>query len=143
MRSVLHEGLHGCRAVHKRPATRPRTAVPTSTHGHAEQGIRQKIERQEQVANDFQITSEVGAENPVAMEDLSNGHGFEMTMGPEAVHTVGSFEDDDIAEPAMKYPAGNSSAAGAVANFVNIIVGAGIIGLPFALAKVCSMEAFD
>ncbi|CBN75648.1 conserved unknown protein [Ectocarpus siliculosus] len=39
------------------------------------------------------------------------------------------------AERAERYPAGNSSAAGAVSNFVNTIVGAGIIGLPFALAE--------
>lgn len=36
---------------------------------------------------------------------------------------------------ATRYPVGNSTAAGAVANFVNTIVGAGIIGLPFALAQ--------
>lgn len=41
------------------------------------------------------------------------------------------------ATPAERYPAGNSSAAGAIANFVNTIVGAGIVGLPFALAQVC------
>lgn len=35
-----------------------------------------------------------------------------------------------------RYHPGNSSAAGAVANFVNTIVGAGIVGLPFALAQV-------
>lgn len=39
-------------------------------------------------------------------------------------------------ERAEKYPVGNSSAAGAVSNFVNTIVGAGIVGLPFALAQV-------
>lgn len=43
------------------------------------------------------------------------------------------------AERAERYPAGNSSAAGAVSNFVNTIVGAGIIGLPFALAEVRSI----
>lgn len=42
------------------------------------------------------------------------------------------------AERAERYPAGNSTAAGAVANFVNTIVGAGIVGLPFALAQVCA-----
>lgn len=40
------------------------------------------------------------------------------------------------AESAERYPAGNSSAGGAVANFVNTIVGAGIVGLPFAFAQV-------
>ncbi|CAN0475410.1 unnamed protein product, partial [Hapterophycus canaliculatus] len=34
-----------------------------------------------------------------------------------------------------EYPTGNSSAAGAVANFVNTIVGAGIVGIPFALSQ--------
>lgn len=65
--------------------------------------------------------------------------GFEMTAGSEAVHDLNSF--GDVAEDAeqdrdAKYPAGNSSAAGAVANFVNTIVGAGIVGLPFSLAQV-------
>lgn len=54
--------------------------------------------------------------------------GFEM---------VGFGGDNNLAvEVAQRYPAGNSSAAGAVANFVNTIVGAGIVGLPFALAQV-------
>ncbi|CAM9603458.1 unnamed protein product [Scytosiphon promiscuus] len=34
-----------------------------------------------------------------------------------------------------RYPPGNSSAGGAIANFVNTIVGAGIVGLPFALRE--------
>lgn len=62
-----------------------------------------------------------------------------MIMGPEAVQTVESFEDHDPADLGARYPTGNSSAACTVANFVNTILGAGIIGLPFALAKVCSI----
>lgn len=64
--------------------------------------------------------------------------GFEMTAGSEAVHDLNSFGDatDAQQDRETKYPAGNSSAAGAVANFVNTIVGAGIIGLPFSIAQV-------
>lgn len=39
-------------------------------------------------------------------------------------------------DPEDRYPAGNSSIRGAIANFVNTIVGAGIVGLPFALREV-------
>lgn len=68
-----------------------------------------------------------------------------MTVGPggaavgeDSLNGVGGGIGlaDDIAERSARYPAGNSSAAGAVSNFVNTIVGAGIIGLPFALAQV-------
>lgn len=59
--------------------------------------------------------------------------GFEMTLGPGAVEEDGYASQDRE----TRYPAGNSSAAGAIANFVNTIVGAGIVGLPFALAQVC------
>lgn len=69
---------------------------------------------------DFEMTS-VGLEDEVARGAGENG-----------------FGDVTAAERAERYPAGNSSAAGAIANFVNTIVGAGIVGLPFALAQVCA-----
>ena len=47
-------------------------------------------------------------------------------------HVIG----DEIEDRVTRYPVGNSSAAGAVVNYVNTIVGAGIVGLPFALAQV-------
>lgn len=64
--------------------------------------------------------------------------GFEMTAGSEPVHDLDSFEDgtDPEQDRETKYPAGNSSAVGAVANFVNSIIGAGVIGLPFSMAQV-------
>ena len=67
-----------------------------------------------------------------------NEPGFDMTAGSEAVHDLNSFGDatDPQQDRETKYPAGNSSAAGAVANFDNTIVGAGIIGLPFSMAQV-------
>lgn len=68
----------------------------------------------------------------VPEEDNVRDPGFEMV---ERADTFGT--NDLAAEVAERYPAGNSSAAGAVANFVNTIVGAGIVGLPFALAQVC------
>lgn len=59
--------------------------------------------------------------------------------GFEMVERADGFGSEDLAaEVAERYPAGNSSAAGAVANFVNTIVGAGIVGFPFALAQVCA-----
>lgn len=79
----------------------------------------------------------------VAGERSSNGE-FEMTsVGLEnegAARGTGEngFGDVTAAERAERYPPGNSSAAGAIANFVNTIVGAGIVGLPFALAQVCA-----
>ncbi|CAM9670335.1 unnamed protein product, partial [Hapterophycus canaliculatus] len=42
---------------------------------------------------------------------------------------------DRVADRDERYPPGNSSAGGAIANFVNTIVGAGIVGLPFALRE--------
>lgn len=48
----------------------------------------------------------------------------------------GEEQDNDV-DLTPRYPPGNSSTGGAVANFVNSIVGAGIVGLPFALAQVC------
>lgn len=76
----------------------------------------------------------------------SNGE-FEMTavgLGDEDARGAGENGSGDVtaAERAERYPAGNSSAAGAVANFVNTIVGAGIVGLPFALAQVCARLPF-
>lgn len=78
----------------------------------------------------------------------SNGAGseFEMTQRPEGIvfpagvttdvgGGIGLADRDETAERALRYPAGNSSAAGAVSNYVNTIVGAGIVGLPFALAE--------
>lgn len=44
---------------------------------------------------------------------------------------------DDIDDGQPRYASGTSSAMGAVANFMNSIVGAGIVGLPYALAQVC------
>lgn len=68
----------------------------------------------------FEITLE-GSEGHVGtMGTAANPSGFE---GVEEIET-------------RSYPNGNSSAAGAVANFLNSIVGAGIIGLPFALQQV-------
>ena len=64
----------------------------------------------------------------VPEEDNVRDPGFEM------VERADTLAREVVAE---RYPAGNSSAAGAVANFVNTIVGAGIVGLPFALAQVC------
>lgn len=92
----------------------------------------------------------IDEDNPKVMQDPSTDHkelgGFEITMEPERSvqqHPMGidmggngledCYENGNTAET---YPVGNSSAAGAVANFVNTIVGAGIVGLPFALAQV-------
>lgn len=62
--------------------------------------------------------------------------GFEMTDRADGFVA----EADRLAlEVSERYPSGNSSAFGAVANFVNTIVGAGIVGLPFALAQVCAV----
>lgn len=80
----------------------------------------------------------------------SDQQGLEMTIGPPSNSNFPAhLEDIDMPEIAgdsemddrdSKYPAGNSSARGAIANFVNTIVGAGIVGLPFALAQVCAMS---
>ena len=76
-------------------------------------------------------------------EDPGNGE-FQMTSvgledeDPRGAGENGFGADVTAAERDERYPAGNSSAAGAVANFVNTIVGAGIVGLPFALAQVCA-----
>lgn len=68
--------------------------------------------------------------------DTSEGDGdetgFEMSFaasGDGSEETRGQPQNEE-------YPRGNSSAAGAVANFVNTIVGAGIVGIPFALSQV-------
>lgn len=49
---------------------------------------------------------------------------------------VVNLEPASDQEELERYPHGNSTAAGAVSNFVNTIVGAGIIGLPFAVSQV-------
>ena len=69
---------------------------------------------------------------------------FSTTAGPEAVHDdLDGFGDaTDPQDREARYPAGNSSAAGAVANFVNTIIGAGIIGLPFSMAQVRSLSGW-
>lgn len=91
---------------------------------------------------------DIGVYNARVSDTWRNGHedtGFELTMAskengvpdvPIDGHGEMGFGDDAAAREA-KYPAGNSSAVGAVSNFVNTIVGAGIVGLPFALAQVC------
>lgn len=48
---------------------------------------------------------------------------------------IGDIDDVDDGQP--RYASGTSSAMGAVANFMNSIVGAGIVGLPYAVAQVC------
>lgn len=73
--------------------------------------------------------------------------GLEMTIGAVdgQVHSSRSgiaveqaygleFEVDD-ADSAPRYPSGNSTVFGAVANFSNTIVGAGIVGLPYAISQ--------
>lgn len=85
------------------------------------------------------------APNFTRMPDSSRHEpGFEMTAGPEAVHDLDGFGDEttDAQDRGAKYPAGNSSAAGAVANFVNTIIGAGIIGLPFSIAQVRGLSGW-
>lgn len=74
-----------------------------------------------------------------------NEGGFEMTIGSRksvsgtrgtaAVGQLG-LEDAPANDQETIYASGTSSTAGAVANFLNSIVGAGIVGLPFALAQV-------
>lgn len=57
------------------------------------------------------------------------------TRGTAAVGQLG-LEDAPANDQETIYASGTSSTAGAVANFLNSIVGAGIVGLPFALAQV-------
>ncbi|CAN0002186.1 unnamed protein product [Ectocarpus sp. 4 AP-2014] len=71
------------------------------------------------------------------MKDPENAGGepdFELTARSDGVEasTTNGVETADRFE---RYPSGNSSSAGAVANFVNTIVGAGIVGIPFATAQ--------
>lgn len=78
--------------------------------------------------------------------------GLEMvegSQGPNGVNPAaisaepsGFGLEDDGAETASRYPDGNSSSFGAVSNFLNTIVGAGIIGLPYALSQVTRMLSF-
>lgn len=72
------------------------------------------------------MTAVVAGENGGGLEGGGTGSHDATTAAASAA----------AAERAERYPPGNSSAAGAVSNFVNTIVGAGIIGLPFALAEV-------
>ena len=96
-----------------------------------------------------------GGFNGARVEEApTNGYeesGFELPAGSkdaveimEIAASVGNDHsaDFDTRELVDRYPAGNSSAAGAVANFVNTIVGAGIIGLPFAMAQVLLCSSF-
>lgn len=94
----------------------------------------------------------VGGKHPKVTDVQGNGLenvGLEMTTAPEGTngvdvtdvafssgHNMGSGNANDKAERAARYPPGASTSVGAVANFVNTIVGAGIVGLPFALAEV-------
>lgn len=72
-----------------------------------------------------------------------NEDGFEMTIGSNgsAFRMEGTTNgelglEDTCTDGEARYASGTSSAAGAVANFLNSIVGAGIVGLPYALAQV-------
>ncbi|KAG5187766.1 transmembrane amino acid transporter protein-domain-containing protein [Tribonema minus] len=76
----------------------------------------------------------VAQQNSFGSEELAgawhdNG-GVEFSVQPERV-AVGAGSDDVHNE----YPEGHSGHWGAVFNFVNTIVGAGIIGLPFAILQ--------
>lgn len=77
--------------------------------------------------------TEFGLELPSAPKDTGCVEIIEVTAGGDGEVGRGLEE---------KYPAGNSTAVGAVANFVNTIVGAGIIGLPFAIAEVRDAPAY-
>lgn len=111
-----------------------RRFVPSQGKTQRSAGARQKERERGTVSGLKTLLTQ--QERTVLLSSLCAG--FEMAMRPEAVHAVDSFEDHDITPLDLdaKYPTGNSSAAGAVANFVNIMVGVGAIGLPFALAKV-------
>lgn len=94
----------------------------------------------------------MGPNGTAAVTGVSNNGEFQMTSvglgddtGVQEVAPAGGggiglpngyYGDDTAEERAEKYPLGNSGAAGAVSNFVNTIVGAGIVGLPYALAQV-------
>ncbi|CAM9763087.1 unnamed protein product, partial [Ectocarpus fasciculatus] len=73
----------------------------------------------------MEMTAVVAGENGGGLEGGGTGSHDATTAAASAA----------AAERAERYPPGNSSAAGAVSNLVNTIVGAGIIGLPFALAE--------
>ncbi|CAM9615994.1 unnamed protein product [Pylaiella littoralis] len=93
----------------------------------------------------------MGPNGTAAVTGVSNNGEFQMTSrglgddtGVQEVAPAGGggiglpnghYGDDTAEERAEKYPLGNSGAAGAVSNFVNTIVGAGIVGLPYALAQ--------
>lgn len=72
------------------------------------------------------------------------GARFEMDLEPDKEQTTTDYEEvngfdpngSETADRINSYPAGNSSAVGAVANYLNTIVGAAIVGLPFALKQV-------
>lgn len=85
------------------------------------------------------------------VDERSNSHaesGVELPPAPNDAGCVEIIEvtargDEEVSRGLEeKYPAGNSTAVGAVANFVNTIVGAGIIGLPFAMAEVRAALAY-
>lgn len=56
-----------------------------------------------------------------------------------AVAAESSFDPgfgDGITDSSTRYPDGTSNVWGAISNYVNTIVGAGIVGLPFAIQEV-------
>lgn len=77
---------------------------------------------------------EVPSNNGRKDDGLEMSSGSTTRIGVEPVFD--DRRDGDIVDSLPTYPSGNSSAAGAVANFLNSIVGAGIVGLPYALAQV-------
>lgn len=78
-----------------------------------------------------------GAESEFEMTERPEGIVFPADVTTDVSGGIGPADRDEMAQRALRYPAGNSSAAGAVCNYVNTIVGAGIVGLPFAMAQVC------
>lgn len=94
---------------------------------------------------DFEMTS-VGLGDDTGVVAPAGGGGIGVEHGYSGYwngnNGNGSGAGITAEERAEKYPVGNSSAAGAVSNFVNTIVGAGIVGLPFALAQVGGILMF-
>lgn len=90
-----------------------------------------------------------GDVNRMEEAGVDNGNGdFEMTgerthkldVRGAAVTSEPSFDpgfEDGITDSSTRYPDGTSNVWGAISNYVNTIVGAGIVGLPFAIKEVC------